>query len=135
MSEKKEKNVIARVGNFVIVKESGNGMDWVSVKAISGFWTVRYREDNKMYGSLLMMAKHDDFRPYLENWITSLYVMANAVPDLDFYSDFLKAYQAMNDRMQEKHTDEEDMKALEEVRTMEEMKEEIEKEGGEESAP
>ena len=91
MSEKKEKNVVARVGNFVIVKESGNGMDWVSVKAVSGFWTVRYREDNKMYGSLLMMAKHEDFRPYLENWITSLYVMANAVPDLDFYEDFLNA--------------------------------------------
>lgn len=135
MSEKKEKNVIARVGNFVIVKKSGNGMDWVSVKAVSGFWTVRYREDNKMYGYLLMLAKHEDFRPYLENWITSLYVMANAVPDLDFYEDFMNAYKAMNDRMQEKYTDEEDMKALEEVRTMEEMKEEIEKEGGEESAP
>ena len=133
--EKKEKNVVARVGNFVITKESGNGMDWLSVKAVSGFWTVRYREDNKMYGSLLMMAKHEDFRPYLENWITSLYVMANAVPDLDFYEDFMNAYKAMNDRMQEKYTDEEDMKALEEVRTMEEMKEEIEKEGGEESAP
>lgn len=135
MSEKKEKNVIARVGNFVIVKKSGNGMDWVSVKAVSGFWTVRYREDNKMYGYLLMLAKHEDFRPYLENWITSLYVMANAVPDLGFYEDFMNAYKAMNDRMQEKYTDEEDMKALEEVRTMEEMKEEIEKEGGEESAP
>ena len=133
--EKKEKNVVARVGNFVIVKEVGNGMDWVSVKAVSGFWTVRYREDNKMYGYLLMLAKHEDFRPYLENWITSLYVMANAVPDLDFYEDFMNAYKAMNDRMQEKYTDEEDMKALEEVRTMEEMKEEIEKEGGEESAP
>ena len=135
MSEKKEKNVIARVGNFVIVKKSGNGMDWVSVKAVSGFWTVRYREDNKMYGTFLMLAKHEDFRPYLENWITSLYVMANAFPDLDFYEDFMNAYKAMNDRMQEKYTDEEDIKALEEVRTMEEMKEEIEKEGGEESAP
>ena len=135
MSEKKEKNVVARVGNFVIVKESGNGMDWVSVKAVSGFWTVRYREDNKMYGSLLMMAKHEDFRPYLENWITSLYVMANAVPDLDFYEDFLNAYQAMNDRIQNRHTDEEDRKALSEARVMDEMQEEIEKEEGEKSAP
>ena len=29
--EKKEKNVVAKVGNFVIAKESGNGLDWVSV--------------------------------------------------------------------------------------------------------
>lgn len=124
--EKKEKNVVARVGNFVIVKESGNGMDWVSVKATSGFWTVRYREDSLMYGSLLMMAKDEVLRPYLENLVTSLYVMAQAVPDLEFYGDFLNAYQALQERRENAPaTEEEDKAALEEVRVMEEMKEEL----------
>ena len=126
MSEKKGKNVVARVGNFVIVKESGNGMDWVSVKATSGFWTVRYREDSLMYGSLLMMAKDEVLRPYLENWVTSLYVMAQSVPDLEFYGDFLNAYQALQERRENAPaTEEEDKAALEDVRVMEEMKEEL----------
>ena len=129
--EKKEKNVLARVGNFVIVKESGNGMDWVSVKATSGFWTVRYREDSLMYGSLLMMAKDEVLRPYLENWVTSLYVMAQSVPDLEFYGDFLKAYHSMQGRMMPKDaTEEEDKAALEEVRSIYEMEEGLSKGGG-----
>ncbi len=131
MSEKKEKNVVARVGNFVIVKESGNGMDWVSVKAVSGNWTVRYRGDSMMYGSLLMMAKDEALRPYLENWVTSLYVMAQSVPDLEFYGDFLKAYQALQERRENAPaTEEEDKAALEEVRVMEEMKEELKDDRG-----
>ena len=27
------KKTIARVGNFIVTKENGNGMDWVSIKA------------------------------------------------------------------------------------------------------
>lgn len=123
--EKKEKNVIARVGNFVIVKESGNGMDWVSVKAVSGNWTVRYREDSRMYGMLVMMSKNKALRPYLENWVTSLYLMAQSTPDLKFYEEFLHAYEGLQERSKlPDATEEEDKAALEEVRTMEEMKEE-----------
>lgn len=124
--EKKEKNVIARVGNFVIVKESGNGMDWVSVKAVSGFWAVRYREDSRMYGMLVMMSKNKALQPYLENWVTSLYLMAQSTPDLKFYEEFMRAYQGMTERAKlPDATEEEDKAALEEVRVMEEMKEEL----------
>ena len=42
------KKTIARVGNFIVTKENGNGMDWVSIKAVSGFWTMRFRQDNMM---------------------------------------------------------------------------------------
>lgn len=124
--EKKEKNMLARVGNFVITHESGNGMDWVSVKAVSGFWTVRYREDNRMYGMLVMMSKNKALEKYLENWVTTLYVMAQATPDLKFYEEFMHAYKGLLERAKlPEPSDEEDKAALEELRVMEEMKEEV----------
>ena len=126
--EKKEKNVIARVGNFVIVKESGNGMGWVSVKATSGFWTVRYREDNAMYGVLLMLVETEEYRNYLEAFVKSVYVLASCTPDLDFLGDFYNAYVSMQERRKKEASEDEDKAALEEVRALYEMKEEAEKE-------
>lgn len=127
--EKNEKNVIARVGNFVITKESGNGMDWVSVKAVSGFWTVRYREDSRMYGMLVMMSKNKALEKYLENWVTALYTMAQSTPDLKFYEEFMHAYQGLTERAKlPEATEEEDKEALEEVKMEQEMKEETPKE-------
>ena len=123
--EKKEKNVIARVGNFVIVKESGNSMGWVSVKATSGFWTVRYREDNAMYGVLLMLVETEEYRDYLEAFVKAVYVLASCTPDLDFLGDFYNAYISMQERRKKEATEDEDKAALEEVRVMEEMKEEV----------
>lgn len=126
--DKNEKKVIARVGNFMVTEESCNGMDLVSVKAVSGFWTVRFREDNAMFGTLRMMAKDERLHQYLEGWITALYVLGNTTPDLDFFKDFHTAYDAMNKRRHTEHTEAEDKAALEDVRAMEEMKEEIENE-------
>lgn len=126
----KKKNVVARLGNFVITQESGNGFDWVSVRAVSGFWTVRYRSDGQVYSMIMQTASDESLHPYLENWIVALYVMAQAIPDLDFYADFHKAYTEMNARMQETHTEEEDRENLNLVRTLEEMKDEASREEG-----
>ena len=126
MSNKEEKYVIARFGNFVVLKKNMAGMDFITVRASSGFWNVRYREDSQMYGNILMMVRNKDFHKYLENWITALYVMAHAMPDLKFYEDFMNAYHSMQGRiMPPKATEEEDKAALEEVRAMHEMKEEL----------
>lgn len=119
-----EKNVILRLGNFVVSKETGNGMDWVSVKASSGFWTVRYREDSSMYGTLMMLVDNESLHPYLDGWIHALYAMAATTPDLDFYQAFYEAYAAMNARREEVYTEEEHKAALEEDKALYEMKNE-----------
>ena len=52
----KKKNVIARVGNFEITKDSGAEHDYLRIKAISGSWGITHRDDSQMYGAWLMMC-------------------------------------------------------------------------------
>ena len=124
-----EKKAIARVGNFIVTKESGNGMEWVSVKASSGFWTMRFREDNPMYHMILMLCENENLHPYLEGWINSVYVLSNTTPDLEFFEEFYNAYDAMNKRRHaEPLSDKEDAEILGDVKAMEEIKEHAKKE-------
>lgn len=122
------KNIIARVGNFIVTKESGNGMDWISVKASSGFWTMRFRQDNMMFRMVDGMAGDENLHAYLESWVKMCYLMSNCMPDLDFMEDFYKSYTGWCDRQtkqEEVLSDEEDTKILEEERRKWEMKNEL----------
>lgn len=123
-----EKKTIARVGNFIVAKESGSGMEWVSVKASSGFWTIRFREDNQMYHTILMLCENDNLHTYLEGWINSVYVLGNTTPDLEFFEAFYNAFDSMNNRKKNKPVpEEEDKEILKEMKALEEMKEDIKK--------
>ena len=108
-----EKRVIARVGNFIVTKENGNGMDWVSIKAVSGFWTMRFRQDNMMFRMVNEMAGDENLHAYLESWVKMCYLKS--------YSDWSER-QA---KSEEVLSDEEDAKILEEERRKWEMKEEL----------
>lgn len=122
------KNIIARVGNFIVTKESGNGMDWISVKASSGFWTMRFRQDNMMFRMVDGMAGDENLHAYLESWVKMCYLMSNCMPDLDFMEEFYKSYTGWCDRQtkqEEVLSDEEDAKILEEERRKWEMKNEL----------
>lgn len=122
------KKVIARVGNFIVTKENGNGMDWVSIKAVSGFWTLRFREDNQMYHTVVMLCENDNLHAYLEGWINSVYVLGNTTPDLEFFEAFYNAFDSMNNRRgKEPLPEEEDKEILKEMKALEEMKEELKK--------
>lgn len=122
------KKIIARVGNFIVTKENGNGMDWVSIKAVSGFWTLRFREDNQMYHTVVMLCENDNLHAYLEGWINSVYVLGNTTPDLEFFEAFYNAFDSMNNRKKNKPVpEEEDKEILKEMKALEEMKEELKK--------
>lgn len=122
------KKIIARVGNFIVTKENGNGMDWVSIKAVSGFWTLRFREDNQMYHTVVMLCENDNLHAYLEGWINSVYVLGNTTPDLEFFEAFYNAFDSMNNRRgKEPLPEEEDKEILKEMKALEEMKEELKK--------
>lgn len=122
------KKIIARVGNFIVTKENGNGMDWVSIKAVSGFWTFRFREDNQMYHTVVMLCENDNLHTYLEGWINSVYVLGNTTPDLEFFEAFYNAFDSMNNRKKNKPVpEEEDKEILKEMKALEEMKEDLKK--------
>ena len=85
-----EKKVLARVGNFQVTGEFGDGHDWISVKAVSGFWTLRFRDDNRMFAFLTQLCSDRDLRPYLECWINANYVMKHLLRTWNIMMFFLR---------------------------------------------
>lgn len=121
----KKKNVIARVGNFEITKESGAEHDYIRIKAISGSWDITHRDDSPMYGAWLMMCKDPEYRKGMEVIITMSYHLTNSILDKEFVEDFFNALDAMGKRKVANApvpTEQEEADAIAEVQMMEEAK-------------
>lgn len=117
-------------GNFTVTRDSGNEHDWISIKAVSGFWTIRFRDDNEMFERIRLLANNKDFSEYMETWIKVNFIMSNCTPDAEFMKDFFEAYTNMNERLlsrQKKISEEEDNAILEQEKTTHELKEESNK--------
>lgn len=127
----KKKNVIARVGNFEITKESGPEHDYIRIKAISGNWGLMYRDDNEMYGKFLAMAKDEQYAETLEATVYFLYQFTNTMVDREFTTDFAAVWLAMLERKDKKKpqpTEQEEADAIAEVEMMEEIKKTLKEE-------
>lgn len=126
MSKKKP----LQFGNFLVVREDSNEHVWISIKAVSGFWTMRFRDDNEMFERIRLLANNKDFHEYIETWIKVCYLMANCTPDAEFMKVFFEGYSQMNDRLlsrQKEISEEEDQKILEQEKTAYELKEKAKK--------
>lgn len=121
----KKKNIIARVGNFEIHKESGPEHDYLRIKAVNGHWGISYRDDNKMYGKMLAMVKDKSYADTLEHTIVFLYHFTNMTVDVEFVNDFCAISAAMQERKgksKPEPTEQEEADAIAEVQMMEEVK-------------
>lgn len=121
----KKKNVIARVGNFEIHKESGPEHDYLRIKAVNGHWAIMYRDDNEMYGKILAMVNDKTFADTLEHTIVFLYHFTNMTVDVEFVNDFCAISAAMQERKgksKPEPTEQEEADAIAEVEVMEEVK-------------
>lgn len=121
----KKKNVIARVGNFEITKESGPEHDYIRIKAVSGNWGLMYRDDNEMYGKILAMIKDEQYAETLEATAYFLYQFTNTMIDKEFATDFAAVWLTMlerKDKKKPKPTEQEEADAIAEVEMMEEIK-------------
>ena len=121
----KKKNVIARVGNFEIHKESGPEHDYLRIKAVNGHWGISYRDDNEMYGKMLAMVKDKSYADTLEHTIVFLYHFTSMTVDVEFVNDFCAISAAMQERKgksKPKPTEQEETDAIAEVEMMEEIK-------------
>ncbi len=123
----KKKNIL-QLGNFAISKDCGGGHDWLCVKAVNGFWTLRFRDDNLMYARLKMLIEEKTLHEYLSTYITTVYLISNTTPDIDYFNDFFKSYSAMaerNKKLAKQATQEEDEKIINDMQTIQEIKENI----------
>lgn len=124
----KKKNVIARVGNFEITKDSGAEHDYIRIKAISGSWGITHRDDSPMYGAWLMMCKDPEYRKGMEVIIAMSFHLTNSILDKEFVEDFFNALNAMGKRRVANApvpTEQEEADAIAEVQMMEEVKKTI----------
>lgn len=126
----KKKNVIARVGNFEIHKESGAEHDYIRIKAVGEHWVIMHRDDSPMYGAWLAMCKDPDpnAKKWLEMRIVMEYTMSQSLYDEGFVRDWWKAVDEFNKRRVEAApipTEQEEADAIAEVQMMEEVKKEI----------
>lgn len=121
----KKKNIIARVGNFEIHKESGPEHDYIRIKTINGSWAIMHRDDSPMYGAWLMMCKDSEYLKGMEVIITMSYTLTNSLLDKEFVEDFFNALDAMGKRKVAAApvpTEQEEADAIAEVEMMEEIK-------------
>ena len=54
-----------QVGNFIVTRDNGSEHDWISIKAVSGFWSMRFRDDNGMFSRIRELANNKELREYL----------------------------------------------------------------------
>lgn len=120
------KKVPLQFGNFTITRDNSSEHDWISIKAISGFWTMRFRDDNEMFERIRLLANNKDFSEYMETWIKVNFLMANCTPDAEFMKDFFEAYTKMNERLLSRRkeiSEEEDQAILAQEKATYELKE------------
>lgn len=120
------KKVPLQFGNFTITRDNSSEHDWISIKAISGFWTMRFRDDNEMFERIRLLANNKDFNEYMETWIKVNFLMANCTPDAEFMKDFFEAYTKMNERLLSRRkeiSEEEDQAILAQEKAAYELKE------------
>ncbi len=121
----KRKNIIARVGNFEITKESGAEHDYIRIKAVNGHWGIMHRDDSPMYGAWLAMCKDPEYKQGLEVRCVMEYTMSQMLYDEGFLRDWRKAIDEFQKRKVANApvpTEQEEADAIAEVEMMEEVK-------------
>lgn len=127
MAEKIKK----QYGNFVLTHDEKKG--YVTVKAVSGYWQLKFRNDHAMFGALLRFADDKEMDRYFEHLFGLWHIFCHGLPDGKCLDDVVKAFEGWFERLREAErvkevTKEEEEKIISEVATGEEMREEALKE-------
>lgn len=123
----KKKNIIARVGNFEIHKDSGEH-DYIRIKAVNGHWGISYRDDNEMFGKIIAAINDPALTETLEATVYFLFQFTNTMVDKEFVTDFAAVYFTMQERKNKEKpepTEQEQTNTIAEVEMMEEIKKDL----------
>lgn len=115
---KKSRNLLCRLGNFEVTRESGKHHDYVRIRTSDGNWELWHRDDALQYGLWLQMVKDES----MHVWLQMLCVMFYYITSLPQDKESVKAvFTSLNDLMQRiqarqlEHTQEESDEAVEEM--------------------
>ena len=118
-----------QIHNFVVLKYKIDKTSFIKVSTVAGDWSVLYREDNIMYLTL-DMADESQYEG-IYNVMVGMYGVCNMV-DQEFTKELFDALNRFYERLKARQnavSEEEDAKALEEERRMNELKEGISRDG------
>ena len=128
-----------QIGNFLLCVDSNSDGSFVVLKSLEKNWSVRWRDDTLMFGTMLSLAKNEDAQEYLHSLITLMYIATGYPHDLvalstkqelPLMNGFAKLFAAQNDyevSLAKKPTKKENEEALKDVALQEEIKEQLEK--------
>lgn len=115
-----------QIHNFVLFKHRVDKTSFIKVSTVAGDWSVSYREDNIMFLTI-DMADESQYEG-LYNVLVGMYGACNTV-DVEFTKDLFDALNRFYERLKaarEKVSAEDDAKALNEEKSMYELKERME---------
>jgi len=131
MGSKKSKWL--QVGNFLLGTEKNSKGDFVVCKAVSGIWSIRWRNDTLMYGSMLGLMREKNAHEYLHTLLTLMYVAStyphdlvalstkNEMPLINGFAELIGKQNEYEQSLKPSISDEEDAKILAEERRMVEL--------------
>lgn len=88
---------INRYGNFILSHDAKKGV--VRLSAVSGFWSLAFRNDHIMYGTLLKYGLEKDMEPYFEHLFSMWYILTQGLPDGKCLEELVSACDAWWQRL------------------------------------
>lgn len=122
-----------QIHNFVVLKYKIDKTSFIKVSTVAGDWSVSYREDNIMYLTL-DMADESQYEG-IYNVMVGMYGACNTV-DQEFTKELFGALHRFYERLKSKQpavSEEENAKVLKDEKRIVELKEEISRDGKDDS--
>lgn len=99
---------IKQINNYVIYHEDlGENVKYFIIKAVSGNWELKFRNDNSQYQLIEAFVYDDEKDAVLENALAAWFITTNAILDEDFFVDIMNATQSLMERLHGKFDDQE----------------------------
>lgn len=134
-NQKNEKWV--RVGGFEVGTEKNANGGFVVCRSIAGNWSVRWRDDTLMYGMMLSIVGNEGVREYLHSLILAMFTVTTYTHDLvalandgnmPFMQGLIELVNRQNDyekSLKPEATEEEHAEALEDLRSLSDVTQEM----------
>ena len=99
---------IKQINNYVIYHEDlGENVKYFIIKAVSGNWELKFRNDNSQYQLIEAFVYDDEKDAVLENALAAWFIATNAILDEDFFVDIMNATGSLMERLHGKFDDQE----------------------------
>lgn len=99
---------IKQINNYVIYHEDlGENVKYFIIKAVSGNWELKFRNDNSQYQLIEAFVYDDEKDAVLENALAAWFITTNAILDEDFFVDIMNATGSLMERLHGKFDNQE----------------------------